>query len=200
MPGHELGNWICGFSLFYKRELWTSKSAGAHSTKSLKICGCKRWCPKDLRVRAPPAAPVLTHSLLNSKYGHNPYHRWLIPTREVKCSCGFVIAILINSTATAGVYCIYCMCASNLYTYLVPLERARTWQAVGQNIWIAHLGQKLNVPILQLGLIVRYHCVLEKRSLDWSSLGQCYSVKCNFAKNSTKRVQYYVICGSKIVT
>ena len=27
-----------------------------------KFCGCKRWCPKDLRVRA-PAAPVLTHSL-----------------------------------------------------------------------------------------------------------------------------------------
>ena len=37
-------------------------SAGAHSTKSLKISGCKRWCPIDLRVRA-PAAPVLTHSL-----------------------------------------------------------------------------------------------------------------------------------------
>ena len=39
-----------------------SKSAGAHSTRSLKISGCKRWCPKDLRVRA-PAAPLLTHSL-----------------------------------------------------------------------------------------------------------------------------------------
>ena len=38
-PGHALGIWICGCSLFYKRELWTSKSAGAHSTKSLKICG-----------------------------------------------------------------------------------------------------------------------------------------------------------------
>ena len=60
--GHALGIWICGCSLFYKRELWASKSAGAHSTKSLKISGCKRWCPKDLRVRA-PAAPVLTHSL-----------------------------------------------------------------------------------------------------------------------------------------
>ena len=61
--GHALGIWICGCSLFHKRELWASKSAGAHSTKSLKISGCKRWCPKDLRVRA-PAAPVLTHSLL----------------------------------------------------------------------------------------------------------------------------------------
>ena len=39
------------------------KTAGAHSTTSLKISGCKRWCPKDLRVHA-PAAPVLTHSLL----------------------------------------------------------------------------------------------------------------------------------------
>ena len=44
-------------------ELWVPKSAGAHSTRSLKIIsGCKRWCPKDLRVRA-PAAPVIMHSL-----------------------------------------------------------------------------------------------------------------------------------------
>ena len=47
----------------YPGEPWVSKSAGAHSTKSLKISGCKRWCPKDLRVRA-PVAPALTHSLL----------------------------------------------------------------------------------------------------------------------------------------
>ena len=60
--GHALGIWICRCSLFYRRELWVSKSAGFNSTKSLKICRCKRWCPKDLRVRA-PAAPVLTHSL-----------------------------------------------------------------------------------------------------------------------------------------
>ena len=40
--GHALGIWICGCSLFYKREFWASKSAGAHSTKSLKISGCKR--------------------------------------------------------------------------------------------------------------------------------------------------------------
>ena len=39
---HALGIWICGCSLYYKRELWASKSAGAHSTKSLKISGCKR--------------------------------------------------------------------------------------------------------------------------------------------------------------
>ena len=58
--GHALGIWICVCSLFYKRELWTSKSAGANSAKSLKICRCKRWCPKGLRA---PAAPVLTHSL-----------------------------------------------------------------------------------------------------------------------------------------
>ena len=48
--GHALGICICRCSLFYKRELWVSKSAGAHSTKSLKISGCKRWCTKDLRV------------------------------------------------------------------------------------------------------------------------------------------------------
>ena len=40
--GMRLGIWICGCSLFYKREHWASK--------------CKGWCPKDLRVRA-PAAP-----------------------------------------------------------------------------------------------------------------------------------------------
>ena len=27
--GHALGIWICGCSLFYRRELWASKSAGA---------------------------------------------------------------------------------------------------------------------------------------------------------------------------
>jgi hypothetical protein len=30
--GHGLGIWICGCSLFYRRELWASKSAGANST------------------------------------------------------------------------------------------------------------------------------------------------------------------------
>ena len=40
--GYALGIQICGCSVFYKRELWASKSAGAHSTKSLKISGCKR--------------------------------------------------------------------------------------------------------------------------------------------------------------
>ena len=62
LTGHALGIRICGCSLFYKRELWASKSAGAHSTKSLKISGCKRWYPKDLQVPA-PAAPAITHSL-----------------------------------------------------------------------------------------------------------------------------------------
>ena len=32
------------------------------STRSLKISGCKRWCPKDLWICA-PATPVLTHCL-----------------------------------------------------------------------------------------------------------------------------------------
>ena len=61
---YALGIWICGCSLFYKREFWASKLAGAHSNKRLKISGCKRWYPKDLWVRA-PAAPVLTHSLIS---------------------------------------------------------------------------------------------------------------------------------------
>ena len=33
-----------------------------NSTNNLKICGCKRWCPKDLRVCA-NAAPMPMHSL-----------------------------------------------------------------------------------------------------------------------------------------
>ena len=60
--GHTLGIWICGRSLFYRRELLASKSMGATSSTSLKICGCKRQCPKDLWVCA-PAAPMLTNSL-----------------------------------------------------------------------------------------------------------------------------------------
>ena len=58
--GNVLEIWICGYgcSLFSG----FSKSVAAHSTRSLKISGCKRVCSKDLRVRA-PAAPVLTHSL-----------------------------------------------------------------------------------------------------------------------------------------
>ena len=45
-------------SLFYKRELWASKSAGAHSTKSLKFSGCKRsagLCTHCTRANAFPA-------------------------------------------------------------------------------------------------------------------------------------------------
>ena len=38
-----------------------------YSTKSLKICGCKRWCPKDQRVCA-PAAPMLMHSLIGTRH------------------------------------------------------------------------------------------------------------------------------------
>jgi hypothetical protein len=54
---------ICGCSLFYRREYWASKSAGANSTYSLKIRGCKRWCSKDLQVCA-PTATLLTHFLM----------------------------------------------------------------------------------------------------------------------------------------
>ena len=48
-------------------ELWISKQRvhivlEASKTGFLKNSGCKRWCPKVLRVRA-PAAPALTHSL-----------------------------------------------------------------------------------------------------------------------------------------
>ena len=55
--------------------------------------------------------------------------------------------------------------------------------------------------VVQSGLVLRYHCVLEKRSLDRNSLdrGQFYLLWCNFANNSTQRGQYYVISGSKIV-
>ena len=40
--GHALGIWICGCSMFYRRELWASKSAGFNSAKSLEICEFKR--------------------------------------------------------------------------------------------------------------------------------------------------------------
>ena len=57
---------------------------------------------------------------------------------------------------------------------------------------------KINVLILksvQKGLILRYHCVQEKLSLDQSCLnrGQCYLSWFNFANNCTQRGQYYVI-------
>ena len=61
---HAIGIWICGCILFFKRELWASKSAGALSTESIKISGCKRWYPKDLRVSAPP----LSHSLYSTTF------------------------------------------------------------------------------------------------------------------------------------
>ena len=38
VTGHALGFWIWGCSLFYKRELWASKSAGAKGYVP-KICG-----------------------------------------------------------------------------------------------------------------------------------------------------------------
>ena len=42
IAGHALGIWIYQSSLFYRRELWASKSASFNSTKNLKICECKR--------------------------------------------------------------------------------------------------------------------------------------------------------------
>ena len=41
-PGHALGIWICGCSLFYKWELMASKLTRSHSTKSLKIISRKK--------------------------------------------------------------------------------------------------------------------------------------------------------------
>ena len=83
IPGYALGIWICGWSLFYKRELWASKSAWALSTKTFKISGCKRWCPKDLRVRAPAAHvfPACSwHQKLNS-----PIHELNICCPQILC-------------------------------------------------------------------------------------------------------------------
>jgi hypothetical protein len=70
LAGHALGILICGCSLLYKRDLWASKSAGAHSTKSLKISGCKRWCPKNLRVHAPVLMYSLPISTREAGYAH----------------------------------------------------------------------------------------------------------------------------------
>ncbi len=60
--GHALGIWISGCRLFYRRKLWASKSAGFSSTKSLEICGCKRGCPKDIRIGTPKSS-MLMHFL-----------------------------------------------------------------------------------------------------------------------------------------
>ena len=67
MTGYALEIWICECSLFYKMEFLASKSAGAHSTKRLKISGCKRLYPNGLHVRA-PAAAVLAHRLYEVTY------------------------------------------------------------------------------------------------------------------------------------
>ena len=58
ITGNALGIWICGCRCILES---SGSLALAHSTRSLKNSGCKRWCPKDLRVRA----PALTHSLHN---------------------------------------------------------------------------------------------------------------------------------------
>ena len=60
------------------------KTADAHSTRSLKISGCKRWCPKDLRVRA----PVLTHSLQTAILLHN-----IMVSRNTKRSLTYIDSI-----------------------------------------------------------------------------------------------------------
>ena len=61
-PGHP---WSCESSGEGKIRALSDTVPGGHSTRSLKISGCNRWCPKDLRVRA-PAAPMLTHSLIDN--------------------------------------------------------------------------------------------------------------------------------------
>ena len=37
LAGNEIGIWICGCSLFYKRELWASKSGGGKGDVQ-KLC------------------------------------------------------------------------------------------------------------------------------------------------------------------
>ena len=45
--GHALGIWICGCSLFYRRELWASKSAGFNRVlEASKSAGAKGDVPK----------------------------------------------------------------------------------------------------------------------------------------------------------
>ena len=106
--GHALRVWICGCSLFYKRQLWTSKSACAHSTKSLKISGCKRWCSKDLRVWA-PAVPMLTHSLQNKKKWktgqsciHKEVNSYKIHTLVNPLFCVWLIFVCFREQITFG--------------------------------------------------------------------------------------------------
>ena len=104
--GHALGFLICGCSLFYKRELW----AGAHSTKSLKICGCKKWCPKDLRVHA-PAAPALTHSLLGNMQMNRTYVDNLFGLKPCICCASLcsttvvILLMLLNLIVLSHIYC-----------------------------------------------------------------------------------------------
>ena len=112
--GHALRIWICGCSLFYKRELLATKSAGAHSTKSLKISGCKRWCTKDLRVLA-PAAPVLTHSLPNTRFviflsmlfriGFRPIVKQQQP--DEKKSCFYDLPLVLQNRKFASFFLLF---------------------------------------------------------------------------------------------
>ena len=90
LSGNALGIWICrcGCSLFSG----FSKSAGAHSTRSLKISGCKSWCLKELRVRA-PAKPVLTHSLMNLKFKRE--HKIDDSVRSMNHMCSKALCICI---------------------------------------------------------------------------------------------------------
>jgi hypothetical protein len=90
-------------------ELWVSKSAGAHGTRSLKISGCKRLCPKDLQVRA-PAAPVPTHSLCVHTYIH--FFLWLI----AHGNCALAIRHVLNVRIEIDPY---------------------SWMALGLKIWVS---------------------------------------------------------------
>ena len=66
--GHALRIWICWCSLFYRRELWASKSAGFHAVlKASKSVGAR----SDVFVVCALAAPVLRLSLLLAPNGCN---------------------------------------------------------------------------------------------------------------------------------
>ena len=70
-----------------------SKSVGFDSTKSksLKICGCKRWCPQYLRVCAPDG-PVLTHSLnVRVVYVRSDLHIRICILQIISWSCKYIL-------------------------------------------------------------------------------------------------------------
>ena len=60
ISGHALGIWICGLNLYFQffcidflDKLWKMCLDSNSEIWSVKICVCKRWCPRGLWVRAP---------------------------------------------------------------------------------------------------------------------------------------------------